>query len=309
MLTLYRSEDDRLLEIESAEDAEKGDWFDLINPSNEEILLTAKETGIYEEFLRYPLDDEELPRVESEDDQIMIIVNIPVTGQGEVLYETMPLGIILNDDYIVTVCLEELDFASYMAKFKTKDMATFKRTRFIFQLLQRETNRYLRYLRDIDRRHDMTEAALRKSMSNEGLTVLSQLQKSLVYFTTALRSNDKVMEKLMRTKTLKMYEEDRDLLDDVIIENRQAIEMADVYSNICRNTMETLSSISSNNLNRIMNFLTIITIVVAAPTFVTGFFGMNVPMPFSDSPWMTFCVLLLCLTVGFASYFLLKRMK
>ncbi|MGI5825535.1 MAG: magnesium transporter CorA family protein [Bacillota bacterium] len=309
MLTVYRSEEDRLLEIEAAAEAEKGDWFNLINPTNDEILLTAEETGIYEEFLRYPLDDEELPRVESEDDQIMIIVNIPVTGQGEVLYETMPLGIILNDDYIVTVCLEEIDFASYMSKFKNKDMATFKKTRFIFQLLQRETNRYLRYLRDIDRRHDVTEAALRKNMSNEGLSALSQLQKSLVYFTTALRSNDKVMEKLMRTKTLKMYEEDRDLLDDVIIENRQAIEMADVYSNICRNTMDTLSSITSNNLNRIMNFLTIITIVVAVPTFVTGFFGMNVPMPFSDNPWTTLCIFVLCITAGVCSFYFLKRMK
>ena len=309
MLTVYRSEDDRLLEIEEATEAEKGDWFNLINPSNEEILLAAKETGIYEEFLRYPLDDEELPRVESEDDQIMIIVNIPVTGQGEVFYETMPLGIILNDDYIVTVCLEEFDFASYMAKMKNKDMATFKKTRFIFQLLQRETNRYLRYLRDIDRRHDVTEAALRKNMSNEGLTTLSHLQKSLVYFTTALRSNDKVMEKLMRTKTLKMYEEDRDLLDDVIIENRQAIEMADVYSNICRNTMDTLSSITSNNLNRIMNFLTIITIVVAVPTFITGFFGMNVPMPFSENPWTTLLIFVLCMTAGVCSFYLLKKMK
>lgn len=309
MLTVYRSEDDRLLEIEEATEAEKGDWFNLINPSNEEILLAAKETGIYEEFLRYPLDDEELPRVESEDDQIMIIVNIPVTGQGEVFYETMPLGIILNDDYIVTVCLEEFDFASYMAKMKNKDMATFKKTRFIFQLLQRETNRYLRYLRDIDRRHDVTEASLRQNMSNEGLTTLSHLQKSLVYFTTALRSNDKVMEKLMRTKTLKMYEEDRDLLDDVIIENRQAIEMADVYSNICRNTMDTLSSITSNNLNRIMNFLTIITIVVAVPTFITGFFGMNVPMPFSENPWTTLLIFVLCMTAGVCSFYLLKKMK
>lgn len=308
MLTLYRSEDDRILEIEAVEDAEKGDWFNLINPTREEIMLASKETGIYEEFIRYPLDDEELPRVEAEDDQIMIIVNIPVTGQNDVLYETMPLGIILNDDYIVTVCLEEFDFASYAAK-RYKDVATFKRTRFIFQILQRETNRYLKYLRDIDRRHDVTEASLRKNMSNEGLTQLSHLQKSLVYFTTALRSNDKVMEKLMRTKTLKMYEEDRDLLDDVIIENRQAIEMADVYSNICRNTMDTLSSISSNNLNRIMNFLTIITIVVAVPTFITGFFGMNVPMPFADRPLTTLCVLVLCLVAGFSSYYFLKKMK
>lgn len=309
MLTLYRSEDDRIVEIEAVEDAEKGDWFNLVNPSHDEILLTAKETGIYEEFLRYPLDDEELPRVETEDDQIMIIVNIPVTGQEDVLYETMPLGIILNDDYIVTVCLEDFDFASYMAKLRNKDVATFKKTRFIFQILQRETNRYLKYLRDIDRRHDVTEASLRKNLTNEGLTALSQMQKSLVYFTTALRSNDKVMEKLMRTKTLKMYEEDRDLLDDVIIENRQAIEMADVYSNICRNTMDTVSSIANNNLSRMMNFLTIITIVVAVPTFITGFFGMNVPMPFSDNPLTTLFVFILCMTAGAGIYFRLRKMK
>lgn len=308
MLTLYRSEEERILEIENAADSEKGDWFNLVNPSEEEISFIAQETGIYEEFLRYPLDDEELPRVETEDDQIMIIVNIPVTGQ-DVLYETMPLGIILNDDYIVTVCLEEFDFASYVAKMRNKDVATFKKTRFIFQILQRETNRYLKYLRDIDRRHDVTEASLRRNMSNEGLTELSHLQKSLVYFTTALRSNDKVMEKLMRTKTLKMYEEDRDLLDDVIIENRQAIEMADVYSNICRNTMDSLSSISASSLNRRMNFLTIVTIVVAVPTFITGFFGMNTPMPYSSNPVTTAMIFVLCAGAALACYYFLRRMK
>jgi magnesium transporter len=306
MLAIYRTEDNMLFEVE---EAEKGDWFNLINPSAEEIAKTAEETGIYEEFLRYPLDDEEMARVESEDDQLMIIVNVPVLGEGEVIYETMPLGIILNDDYIVTISLENLDFPSYIARLKNKDVATFKKTRLIFQLLQKETNIYLKYLRDIDRRHDNIEQSLRKNMSNEGLAALSNLQKSLVYFTTSLRSNDKVMEKLVRTKALKMYEEDRDLLDDVIIENRQAIEMADVYSNICRNTMEALSSIASNNLNRIMNFLTIITIVVSIPTLITGFFGMNVPIPFSSSPWMTIAILFLCLLAAVISFRWLKNKK
>jgi len=306
MLAIYRTEENLLVEVT---EAEKGDWFNLVNPTAEEIRRTAEETGIYEEFLRYPLDDEEMARVESEDDQLMIIVNVPVIGDDEVIYETMPLGVILNDDYIVTISLENLDFPAYIARLKNKSIATYMKTRLIFQLLQKETNLYLKYLRDIDRRHDNIEKSLRREMSNEGLAELSNLQKSLVYFSTSLRSNDKVMEKLVRTKALKMYEEDRDLLDDVIIENKQAIEMADVYSNICHNTMDALSSIASNNLNRIMNFLTIITIVVSIPTLITGFFGMNLPMPYPNNPWSTIGVMFLCLAAALISWRFLKNKK
>lgn len=123
---------------------------------------------------------------------------------------------------------------------------------------------------------------------------LLNLEKSLVYFTTSLRSNDKVMEKLMRTKALRMYEEDRDLLDDVMIENKQAIEMADIYSNISSSTMDAFASIISNNLNIVMKFLAGITIILSVPTMITGFFGMNLPIPFADNPWMTLGVFLLC---------------
>ena len=291
MLAIYRTVDNLLHRVD---EAEKGDWINLTNPTEAEILATADETGIYEEFLRYPLDDEELPRVESEDDQIMIIINVPVICEAEVVYETMPLGIILNDDYIVTVCLEDMALPQYISNHRVKGLATFKKTRFIFQLLQLETNLYLKYLRDINRRHENIERQLHRTLKNQELMQLLNLEKSLVYFTTSLRSNDKVMEKLMRTKALRMYEEDRDLLDDVMIENKQAIEMADIYSNISSSTMDAFASIISNNLNIVMKFLAGITIILSVPTMITGFFGMNLPIPFADNPWMTLGVFLLC---------------
>ncbi|MDD2568591.1 MAG: magnesium transporter CorA family protein [Clostridia bacterium] len=308
MLAIYRTINDELVQTT---EAEKGSWLDLINPTNEEIQYAAQETGIYEEFLRYPLDDEEIPRVESEDDQIMIIINVPVICHAEVVYETMPLGIILNDDYIVTVCLEDIHLFQEFSSSRMKDMATFKKTRFIFQLLQKKTNLYLKYLRDINRRHEEIERYLEKSMRNQELLHLMNLEKSLVYFTTSLRSNDKVMEKLMRSKSLKMYEEDEDLLEDVMIENKQAIEMADIYSNISSSTMDTFASIISNNLNIVMKFLASITIILSVPTMIASFFGMNVVLPINTtSPFVFFGILFICIIacLGLLWYLTKKRM-
>lgn len=146
-------------------------------------------------------------------------------------------------------------------------------------------------------------------MNNEDLNGLLNLQKSLVYFTTSLRANDKVMEKLFRTRTIRMYEEDRDLLDDVIIENKQAVEMADIYTTILKNSMDALASISNNNLSKVMNFLTVITLMVAVPTFITSFFGMNLPMPLAASPLMTLAVLIFCLLAGLLCFMLLRHMN
>ncbi len=306
MLAIYRTIENLLQKVD---EAEKGDWINLTNPTQEEILATAEATGIYEDFLRYPLDDEELPRVESEDDQIMIIINVPIICHAEVVYETMPLGIILNDDYIVTVCLEDLALPQYISGHRVKDLATFKKTRFIFQLLQLETNLYLKYLRDINRRHENIERQLQSTLKNDELMQLLNLEKSLVYFITSLRSNDKVMEKLMRTKALKMYEEDRDLLDDVIVENKQAIEMADIYSNISSSTMEAFASIINNNLNGVMKFLAAVTIILSIPNIITGFFGMNVTLPFQDKGLAVWGIILGIIIACFFFYHWLTKRK
>lgn len=310
MLTIYRtpSEGASLL-MSPVEEMRKGDWINLVDPTPEEIRRVAEQTGIQEEFIRYPLDDEELARVETDDDQILIIVNVPVVSGGDVVYDTVPLGIVLNDEYIVTVSLNELDLFRNFAAGRIKSAATFKKTRLILQILQTQTNIYLKSLRDINRRYDVLEARLRQSMNNEDLNSLLNLQKSLVYFNTSLRSNDKVMEKLFRTRTIRMYEEDRDLLDDVIIENKQAVEMADVYTTILKNSMDALASISNNNLSKVMNFLTVITLIVTVPTFITSFFGMNLPMPLAAHPLMTLAVLGICALSALLCFWLLRRMN
>lgn len=310
MLTIYRTPNDQLTALpvmQQVENIQKGDWINLVDPTPEEIHTVSERTGIAEEFIRYPLDEEELSRVETEDGQILIIVDVPVITDAEVTYETAPLGIALNDDYIITVSLEDLELYRNFAGGRIKSAATFKKTRLILQILQMQTNIYLKSLRDINRRYEALEVRLRQAMNNDDLNALLNLQKSLVYFTTSLRSNDKVMEKLFRTRTIKMYEEDRDLLDDVIIENKQAIEMADIYTTILKNSMDALASISNNNLAKVMNFLTVITLMVALPTFITSFFGMNLPMPFANNPLTTLAVLAGCVLTIMLCYHILHR--
>ena len=314
MLTIYRTPMEGAAEtvtplMQQVGTMQKGDWINLVDPTPEEIRLVSAQTGIAEEFIRYPLDDEELARVETDDGQILIIVNVPVITGSAVLYDTVPLGIVLNDEYIVTVSLNELELYRNFSGGRVKSAATFKKTRLILQILQMQTNLYLKSLRDINRRYEALEARLRQAMNNDDLNSLLNLQKSLVYFTTSLRSNDKVMEKLFRTRTIRMYEEDRDLLDDVIIENKQAVEMADIYTTILRNSMDALASISNNNLSKVMNFLTVITLIVAVPTFITSFFGMNVPMPMADNPFTTLTVLVVCVVASLLCFFLLRQMN
>jgi len=313
MLTIYRTpqlgQTDNQPAMQQAATMQKGDWLNLVDPTPEEIHLVSEQTGIAEEFIRYPLDDDELARVETEDGQIMIIVNVPVITDSAVIYDTMPLGIVQNEDFFVTISLGQLDLYNSFAGGRMKSAATFKKTRLTLQILQIQTNIYLKYLRDINRRYETLETKLRQNMNNDDLNALLNLQKSLVYFTTSLRSNDKVMEKLFRTRTIRMYEEDRDLLDDVIIENKQAIEMADIYTTILKNSMDALAAIANNNLSKVMNFLTVITLMVAVPTFITSFFGMNVPMPFAHQPLTTIVVLLACLLAMTLCYFLLRKIN
>ncbi|MDD2497236.1 MAG: magnesium transporter CorA family protein [Desulfitobacteriaceae bacterium] len=303
MINIYRTVNDELVQLQSPE---KGAWINITNPSEEELQHAAAMTGIFYDFLKYPLDDEERPRVEIEDNQLLIIISVPIIYQASVMYDTIPLGIIITNDYITTVSLQNIDIITAFSQGKVKGMATYKKTRFVFQLMQKASILFLNYLREINKKTDEIELELHKSMRNQELIRLLDLEKSLVYFSTSLRSNEKVMEKLLRT--LKMYEEDHDLLEDVIIENKQAIEMADIYSNILSSTMASFASIISNNLNIVLKFLAAITIVVSLPTMVASFFGMNVALPFESSPHGFLIVLGMSLALsGLSIWYLIKR--
>jgi len=279
MIFIYRTIDNQL---QCRDMVEKDCWINLVNPTEAELNLVSEQTGLEYEFLKYPLDDEEIPRVEVEDDQALVIVHAPIRTDDDIIYDTIPLGMILNDNYIVTVCLEDINLLEEFQLSRTKGIATFKKTRFIFHTLSRKTTLFLRYLRDINRRTEEMEEKLNHYTKNSDLLQLLNLQKSLVYFSTSLRYNSKVMNRLIRGKTIKMYEEDEDLLEDVIIENAQAIEMAEIYSNITKSTMDAFSSMISNNLSGTMKLLTAITIILSIPTLIASFWGMNVNVPFEE---------------------------
>jgi magnesium transporter len=281
MITVYNTIDNMIVNTDKPE--EKGTWINMINPTEEEIALVTKANGIECDFIKDVLDDDERPRIETEKNQILVIINVPIIQNATVIYETIPLGIILTENHFVTVCLQEVDVFKDFINGKVRDVETAKKTRFLFQILYKSASLYLTSLRDIEKKTNEIELALQKSMRNKDLIRLLNLQKSLVYFTTSLKSNEQVMEKMLRTKVLEIYEEDQDLLEDVIIENKQALEMAETYSNISSSMMVSFSSIISNNLNIVMKFLASITIILALPTMLASFFGMNVKIPLATA--------------------------
>ena len=281
MLAVYNTIDNILITTDKPE--EKGTWINLINPTDEEIELVTKATGVECDFIRDVLDDDERPRIETEQNQILVIINVPIIQNATVIYETIPLGIILTEDHFVTVCLQEVDVLKDFINGKVRDLKTHKKTRLLFQILYKSASFYLTLLREIERKTNEIESALIKSMKNKDLIRLLNLQKSLVYFTTSLKSNEQVMDKMLRMKVLEIYEEDQDLLEDVMIENKQALEMAETYSNISSSMMTSFASIISNNLNIVMKFLASITIILALPTMLASFFGMNVRIPLQTS--------------------------
>ena len=306
MLTIYQSAtDNQLVRIDHFA---KGSWINLINPTEEEINTVVENTEIYSDFIRYSLDEEERPHIEFEDNQLLIIISVPIIQNADVMYDTIPLGIIHTENFLVTICLQDLNLLQEFYQGRVKSLATYKKTRFLLQILYKNALLYLKYLRQIDKKSTELELELHKSVRNKELIALLNQEKALVFFTTSLRSNEIVLEKLLRGKFVKMYEEDEDLLEDVIIENKQAIEMADIYSNILSNTMDAFASLISNNLNIVMKYLAIVTIILALPTLVASFFGMNFALPFQNSPYgFAIAIGISVLLSVTGAFFLIKR--
>ncbi len=295
MVSIYKTVEDDLVTLDKAED---GCWISATRPTGEELDMISEVTGIDRDDLRAPLDDEERSRVEIEDRYNMILVDIPSLDEKD-RYVTIPLGIYMAREQIVTICLEESPILKAFENKRVREFYTFKKTRFVFQILYRNATSYLRYLRIIDRKSEKIEEKLHISQKNSELIELLELEKSLVYFTTSLRSNEVVLEKLLRTERVRKYPEDEDLLEDVIIENKQAIEMANIYSGILSGTMDAFASVISNNLNIVMKFLATVTIVMSIPTMIASFFGMNfVNIPLGDAPYGFFTVIILTLVVS-----------
>ncbi|MBC8584905.1 magnesium transporter CorA family protein [Youxingia wuxianensis] len=307
MLNFYKTVDNRIIKIDAPE---TGCWISVISPSEAEIAYLTGDLGVELDFVRAALDEEESSRIESEEDQTLVIVDYPVAEQdtdenNTILYTTVPMGIIMTHDYVITVCLNENLLIGEMSEGRVKGLQTSLKTRFLLLTLLRVAARFLQYLKQIDKISSTTEMRLHQSMRNKELIQLLGLEKSLVYFSTSLKSDEITLEKILRGRIIKLYEEDEDLLEDVLIEIKQAIEMCNIYSNILSGTMDAFASVISNNLNIVMKVLTAITIVMAIPNIVFGFYGMNVaglPVPYV---WMPLVIsLVLC---GITAIILVKK--
>ncbi len=288
MLKIYNTDVKTNITTEQ-EEIKKGSWINMVSPSEKEIKRVCEETKISDEFIRYALDYEEKARIDVEDDgTILFIVDIPILEKEQEyqIYTTMPVGlIVVRDDYFITVSLKKNKIISGLEHSINKKIITYKKSRFIFQFFYENASVFLRLLKQINKETEVAESILKKTLKNRELLKLLNSEKSLVYFTTSLKANEVVMEKTLRGKIIKLYEEDEDLLEDAIIENKQAIEMSKIYSDILNGSMDAYASIISNNLNGVMKMLTSITIILAIPTLISSMWGMNVPVPWQNNPW------------------------
>ena len=278
MLNFYKTINNRIQEIP---EMENGCWVSAIAPTEEEISFLTSNLCLEADFVRAALDEEEASRVDTDDENnTLVIVDVPVAqGRNEdnnLVYSTMPMAIIYTPDHLLTVSLKTNSILEEFRQGVVKNLNTEHKTQFLLKLLLRIAARFLQYLKQIDKLSTTTESLLHKMMRNKEIIQLLNLEKSLVYFSTSLKSNEVTLEKIMRGRFIKLREEDEDLLGDVIIEIKQAIEMCSIYSNTLSGTMDAVSSIISNNLNNVMKVLTSLTIIMTIPNIIFGMYGMNV---------------------------------
>ena len=297
---------------EETKEYKKGNWINMVSPSDEEIKSVCENIGIQEDFIRYALDSEEKARIDIEEDDntILFIIDTPIIEieSGAKVYSTMPIGIIfVRDDYIITVSLNENPIIEDLVERKIKYIVTFKKSRMLLQIFYSNSEMFLYLLKKLNKETEIEENVLKNSMKNKELLKLLSLEKGLVYFTTSLKSNEVVMEKTMRGNLIKLYDEDEDILEDAIIENKQAIEMAKIYRDILTGTMDAYASIISNNLNGVMKYLTSITIILAIPTMIASYWGMNVPVPLQENPFGFIAIVCGSILIGVIATLWLKR--
>lgn len=297
---------------EEVTEYKRGNWINMIAPSDEEIQTVCENLKIQEDFIRYALDPEERARIDYEEDDgtTLILADVPIieSDEDQKEYSTIPVGfIIVRDEYFITVSLIENEVIRRMNPMINRSVATYKKSRLVLQCLYVNSEIYLNLLKTINRETEVAEKELRQTRKNKSLLRLLSLEKSLVYFTTSLKANEVVMERMNRGKVIKLYEEDEDLLEDVLIENKQAMEMSKIYSDILSGVMDAYSSIISNNLNGVMKILTAITIIISVPTMISSFWGMNVRVPMQDNPWGFAIIIVASVLIGIIVTLVLKK--
>lgn len=283
MLNCYIKEGNELIEIKNPK---KGCWINIYPPFNLDNLKQLSDNlAIPLDFLTDSLDPDERSRFEEEDDVKLIVLNSPIRNKNivedDALYVTIPIGIIVTKDYVITISSYPTEVLESFTNRRVANFDPSNKGNFIIDIFDKAVFFFMRYLKDLNKKRNQFEDRLQDSMKNEDLLKMSNIQNSLVYFNTAIRANELLVAKLKRVDFLELEtERDRDLLEDVMIDNSQALEMSMVYTNILNSTMDTFASMISNNLNNVMKRLTSITIILMVPTLVASFFGMNMPLPF-----------------------------
>ena len=307
MINIYRTDDNNLYELsEIVPDS----WINLVAPTEEELVYIMEELNVEKDFLYAAMDEEERSRVEIENGQTLILVDTPVIEPDgdSFTYSTLPVAIIMTKENLITVSLQDFPLLKYYTELKKITFTTKKRNRFVLQILYRNATLYLSYLKLIDKTSNKIQLELHKSMKNKEIIEMLQLENSLVYFSTSLKGNELVLERLLRMSFIKAYPDDEDLLEDVIIENKQAIEMCHIYMDILKVTMDAFASVISNNINNVMKLLTSITIILTIPTLVASLWGMNVNMPFQNHPYGFYIVVGISFTIAIiVALFMSKR--
>ncbi len=291
---------------------EPGAWVQLTAPSLEECTEVSEKYEIDITDLRAALDDEESSRISLEDSYTLILVDIPSAEirNNRNTYTTIPLGILLHPDAVITVCAEDTSILRQFIERRVRDFSTKKQMRFLYQILYNTCLLYQSLLRSIDRkRTEIEERINQEDTEDEDLIDLHELESNLVYFATSLRANGVVLDRLTRYGRLKMYEEDQELLEDVVIENRQAIEMTGIYRDIINGTRELLSTVINNRLNNAMKYLAAITIVMSIPTIISGLWGMNVFVPLAEIPHGFAIIVVATLIICIAALYVLHKRK
>ncbi len=306
MLRIYKNVSGRILE---QDELSNGCWVHLFAPDNGEIKSVCKQLSVPESFVRAALDEEERSRIDEEEGTLLIVVDTPTAEQdnNDFYYSTIPFGIIVTENAVLTVCAKETALPRQITDGTVKGVSTKKIRRFVLQLLFQNATLFLYYLRRTDKDVIRAEKELRRTMKNKELIRLLSLEKSLVYFSTGLKGDEAVLEKLLRMHFINAYPEDSELLEDVIVENRQAIEMCHIYRDILSGTMNAYSSIISNNLNMVMKLLASLTVILTVPQLIFSLWGINTPVPFEGNPIGFYIVLAIGLlstlaSIGFAVY-------
>ena len=300
--------------IHEEEKLQDGVWVQMISPTQEECEEIADVLNVDIDDIKAALDEEESSRIELQDGYTLILVDVPTTEirHDKQSYTTIPLGIILTQDVIVTVCTDDTPVLQNFVNNRVKEFSTKKKMRFVYQILFRTATNYQMNLRVIDKKRTEIEERIGKNTEDIDLIDLHELESTLVYFATSLRANGVVLDRLTRYKRLEQYPEDKELLGDVIVENRQAIEMTSIYRDIINGTRELMSSVIDNRLNNVMKYLTSITIVMAIPTVISGIYGMNVNekwMPFANTPHGFLIICVLTLLICIVTMLVLRKKK